>query len=98
MESLRFDGWSGVARTLLLGTLAYVALLFMLRVSGKRTLSKMNAFDFIVTVAPELAAYRGRLLDAALRRTRVTEDEVRAVRGGPSPSRAPARRPRDGAA
>src|SRR5690606_2504609 len=31
--------------------LAYVALVLLLRVSGKRTLSKMNAFDFIVTIA-----------------------------------------------
>lgn len=31
--------------------LAYGALVFLLRVSGKRTLSKMNAFDLIVTVA-----------------------------------------------
>ena len=30
---------------------AYVALVAMLRVSGKRTLSRMNAFDFVVTVA-----------------------------------------------
>jgi uncharacterized membrane protein YcaP (DUF421 family) len=51
MESLFFDGWSGIARTLLVGTLAYLAMVFMLRISGKRTLSKMNAFDFIVTVA-----------------------------------------------
>ena len=33
------------------GTLAYVALIFLPRVSGKRTLSSMNAFDMIVTVA-----------------------------------------------
>jgi uncharacterized membrane protein YcaP (DUF421 family) len=129
MESLLFDGWSGIARTLLIGTLAYVAMVVLLRISGKRTLSKMNAFDFIVTVAlgsalanvllnegvalaegaaafalliglqylvtwssvrtrwvkrlvtgePELVAYRGRLLDDALRRTRVTEDEVLAA-------------------
>ncbi len=51
MEPLFFDGWSGITRTLLVGTLAYIALVFMLRVSGKRTLSKMNAFDFLVTVA-----------------------------------------------
>ncbi|MGI8889713.1 MAG: DUF421 domain-containing protein [Chthoniobacterales bacterium] len=31
--------------------LAYPALVVMLRISGKRTLSKMNAFDFIVTIA-----------------------------------------------
>ena len=129
MESPIFDDWSGIQHTLLIGTLAYVAMVFMLRVSGKRTLSKMNAFDFIVTVAlgsalasvlmdesvalaegavafalliglqylvtwssvrapwvkrfvtgePELVAYRGRLLGDALRRTRVTEDEVRAA-------------------
>jgi uncharacterized membrane protein YcaP (DUF421 family) len=33
------------------GLLAYVALVALLRVSGKRTLSKWNAFDFVVTVA-----------------------------------------------
>jgi uncharacterized membrane protein YcaP (DUF421 family) len=31
--------------------LAYGALILLLRVSGKRTLSKMNAFDLVVTVA-----------------------------------------------
>ncbi len=46
-----FDGWTPVLRTLVLGTLAYASLVVLLRVSGKRTLSKMNAFDFIVTVA-----------------------------------------------
>lgn len=40
-----------LGRTALVGTLAYLALVFLLRTSGKRTLSKMNAFDFIVTVA-----------------------------------------------
>jgi uncharacterized membrane protein YcaP (DUF421 family) len=129
MQSLLFDGWSGIARTLLIGTLGYASVLFLLRISGKRTLSKMNAFDFVVTVAlgstlatillnedvalaegaaafallvalqyvvtwssvrarwvkrfvtgePELVAYRGRLLDDALRRTRVTADEVLAA-------------------
>jgi uncharacterized membrane protein YcaP (DUF421 family) len=49
--SVFFDGWSPVGRTLLLGLLAYVALVLLLRISGKRTLSKMNAFDFVVTVA-----------------------------------------------
>lgn len=46
-----FDNWMGVARTVLVGTLAYISLLLLVRVSGKRTLSKMNAFDLIVTVA-----------------------------------------------
>lgn len=30
---------------------AYVALVIMLRIAGKRTLAKMNAFDFVVTIA-----------------------------------------------
>lgn len=46
-----FDSWAGLLRVLVVGTLAYGALVFLLRISGKRTLSKMNAFDFIVTVA-----------------------------------------------
>jgi uncharacterized membrane protein YcaP (DUF421 family) len=29
---------------------AYAALFVMLRTSGKRTLSKSNAFDFVVTI------------------------------------------------
>jgi uncharacterized membrane protein YcaP (DUF421 family) len=46
-----FDSWAGVGRTILVGILAYIALVSLLRVSGKRTLSKMNAFDLVVTVA-----------------------------------------------
>jgi uncharacterized membrane protein YcaP (DUF421 family) len=50
-QPILFDTWSSFGRVLLVGSLAYAALVLMLRVSGKRTLSKMNAFDFIVTVA-----------------------------------------------
>ena len=50
-NSVFFGGWSGLARTLVVGAAAYVALVLLLRISGKRTLSKMNAFDLIVTVA-----------------------------------------------
>ena len=46
-----FDGWSPIVRTVVLGVLSYAALVAMLRVSGKRTLAKMNAFDLVVTVA-----------------------------------------------
>jgi uncharacterized membrane protein YcaP (DUF421 family) len=46
-----FDDWFGLFRILLIGTLAYAAVIFWLRVSGKRTLSKWNAFDFVVTIA-----------------------------------------------
>ena len=48
---LFFSGWATIGRTLLVGTLAYLALVILLRVSGKRTLSTMNAFDLVVTVA-----------------------------------------------
>ena len=46
-----FDSWFGLGRVLIVGVLGYVALLALLRTSGKRTLSKMNAFDFVVTIA-----------------------------------------------
>jgi len=46
-----FDGWDGVLRVALTGLGAYLAIVVLLRVSGKRTLSKMNAFDFVVTIA-----------------------------------------------
>lgn len=46
-----FDSWPGLLRVLVVGTAAYGALIVMLRASGKRTLSKMNAFDLVVTVA-----------------------------------------------
>ncbi|CAN5325796.1 DUF421 domain-containing protein [soil metagenome] len=46
-----FDSWSDLGRVLLVGVAAYVFLILTLRLSGKRTLSQMNAFDFIVTVA-----------------------------------------------
>jgi uncharacterized membrane protein YcaP (DUF421 family) len=46
-----FDDWNGVARVLAVGAAAYVALVVLVRVSGKRTLSKLNAFDLVVTVA-----------------------------------------------
>lgn len=121
-----FDGWEGLVRVLVVGTCAYAALVALLRVSGKRSLSKLNAFDLVVTVAlgstlatvllsssycrptssasaatpsasatavawssvrsarfrravrsePTLLAYRGKLLQDALARERVTEEEV----------------------
>ncbi len=129
MEEWLFNGWPALFRTLVVGIMAYAGLIVLLRVTGKRTLSKMNAFDFVVTVAlgstlatillnqdvslaqglfalalliglqfaitwssvrvrwvrrmvtgePSLLTYRGEFLQEALRRTRVTEDEVRAA-------------------
>jgi uncharacterized membrane protein YcaP (DUF421 family) len=46
-----FDGWTAPLRVLVVGASAYLVLILLLRISGTRTLSKMNAFDFVVTVA-----------------------------------------------
>jgi len=130
--SMLFDSWTGLGRVLLVGVLAYSALVLTLRVSGKRTLTKLNAFDLVVTVAlgstlatvllskdvalaegvlalallvllqfaitwasvrlpwfnsaiksePTLLVHRGVFLDGALRKQRVTRDEVLSVLRG----------------
>ena len=46
-----YDNLNGLVRVLVVGPLAYVWLIAILRVTGKRTLAQLNAFDFIVTVA-----------------------------------------------
>ncbi len=127
--NLFFDSWPALLRTALAGTLAYITLLLFLRVAGKRTLAKMNAFDLVVTVSlgstlatillnkdvtlaqgalalalliglqflitwssvrlrwvrrlvtgePSLLLHHGKTLPDALRRARVTTDEVEAA-------------------
>jgi uncharacterized membrane protein YcaP (DUF421 family) len=51
MDMIFFNDWDSFFRTLVMTFLAYISIVILLRVSGKRTLSKMNAFDFIVTIA-----------------------------------------------
>lgn len=51
MQQLFFDNWQSILRTVVITVLAYIALVVLLRSFGKRSLSKMNAFDFIVTIA-----------------------------------------------
>jgi uncharacterized membrane protein YcaP (DUF421 family) len=46
-----YQSGADMARTVIVGTLAYALLIVSLRVSGKRTLAKLNAFDLTVTVA-----------------------------------------------
>ncbi len=46
-----FHSLYDLERIAVIGVLAYITLIVMLRFTGKRTLSKMNAFDLIVTVA-----------------------------------------------
>lgn len=124
-----FDSWFDLFRVVVVGSLAYVALVAFLRATGKRTLSKLNAFDLVVTVAlgstlatvllnanvslaegvvafalliglqygitwlsvrserfqgmikaePTLLLYRGRYLRDAMRRQRVTTEEILSV-------------------
>lgn len=50
-QDMIFGSAHGVLRVLVVGVLAYVILLVALRLTGKRTLSKLNAFDLVVTVA-----------------------------------------------
>ncbi len=128
-QDMLFQGWSGLLRTLIVGTLAYIGLVTFLRISGKRTLAKLNAFDLVVTVAigstlatillsksvalaegftafalliglqylvttgsvlwprfartvrsePRLVMHKGESLHDALRRERVTEEELLSV-------------------
>lgn len=129
MEPIFFDNWGTLLRTLIIGVMAYVSLIALLRISGRRTLSKMNSFDFLVTVSlgsilagvllnqhtnlfqgglafailiglqyavtwssvrapwirniitgePAILLYKGSFLPSALKRARVTEDEIRAM-------------------
>jgi uncharacterized membrane protein YcaP (DUF421 family) len=49
--SMLFDRWADVGRVLAMGAAGYTAMVVALRVSGKRTLAKLNAFDLVITVA-----------------------------------------------
>lgn len=125
-ESIFFDNWSRLGRSMILAVLAYLALILVLRISGKRTLTKLNVFDFVFVVAlgsvlattilssdttladgimafivligiqitlswlcvsshtmdawingqPTLLLHRGKFLETAMRRERVTKEEV----------------------
>jgi uncharacterized membrane protein YcaP (DUF421 family) len=57
-----FRGWEPLLRIAVVGTLGYIGLLVLLRASGKRTLSQMSAFDFLITLA--LGATYGRVMTA----------------------------------
>lgn len=124
-----FESWYSVGRTVTLTIVGFTALIVLLRVSGKRTLSKLNVFDFVFVVAvgsmfastiiekditlvegmsglitlvliqvvlarvaarwpaaeriingsPTLLLARGKFIPHALRKERVTEEEVRAA-------------------
>lgn len=122
-----FDGMHGLLRVIVVGTLAYAGCILMMRLSGNRTLSKLNSFDLVITVAfgstlssvvvsgdialaegllaigllvllqfiitwlsvrsnavnsviktaPTLLLRNGHMLDGAMRKVRITGDEIR---------------------
>lgn len=51
LQQALFGSLESIVRTLIVGSLSYFGLIFWLRISGKRTLSKWNSFDFVVTIA-----------------------------------------------
>ena len=45
-----FQGWQSISQIIILSVITYVAIVIILRLSGKRTLSSFNAFDFLISV------------------------------------------------
>lgn len=58
-----WDGWEPVVRIVVVTTLGFVWLVFLVRGTGQRTLSKMSAFDFIIAVT--LGSAFGRVVTAS---------------------------------
>ncbi|MBE9127701.1 MULTISPECIES: DUF421 domain-containing protein [unclassified Coleofasciculus] len=46
-----FDDWAGILRIAITAPIVYVAVILFIRLFGKRSTSKMNNFDWIVTIA-----------------------------------------------
>lgn len=63
LKDFFFSDWQPILRILVVGPLAYAALVVLLRASGKRTLAQFSSFDFIITVA--IGATFGRVMTAS---------------------------------
>ncbi len=50
MKDLFFKDWESLYHILICATVSYITLFLFIRISGKRTLAKLNAFDFVVSV------------------------------------------------
>lgn len=50
MTNIFFESWTKVLHVALLTVISFITLFLFIRISGKRTLAKFNAFDFVVTV------------------------------------------------
>jgi uncharacterized membrane protein YcaP (DUF421 family) len=51
MDDVLFETWGRIGALVTALVVSYLWLVATLRVSGKRTLAKLNAFDFVVTIA-----------------------------------------------
>jgi len=51
MKELFFKDWPSLLHVGICTIVAFLVLFLFIRISGKRTLAKLNAFDFVVTVA-----------------------------------------------
>lgn len=50
MEKLLFKDWQSLYHVAICSVIAYITLFIFIRIAGKRTLAKLNAFDFVVSV------------------------------------------------
>ncbi|MFB6352060.1 MAG: DUF421 domain-containing protein [Bradymonadaceae bacterium] len=60
---LLYNGMTPILHTLLIGTVGYLALVVIVRLAGKRTLSQLDVFDTIIAVA--IGSTFGRALTAS---------------------------------
>lgn len=51
MRNIFYNNFETIYSTAIKGILIYIFLIIALRISGKRSLSKLNIFDFIITIA-----------------------------------------------
>ncbi len=61
-SAIFFSGWLPIVRVLVVGSVGFVFLLFLLRLVGPRTLAQTNLFDFIILVS--IGSVYGRILTA----------------------------------
>jgi len=59
-----FDGWEGIIKILISAPVIYLSIILIVRVSGKRSTSQMNNFDWIVTVAIGSISASGVIFDS----------------------------------
>lgn len=64
LSSALFDGWEGIIKICIAAPLVYAFVVLAIRITGKRSTSQMNNFDWIVTVAIGSITASGIILDS----------------------------------